>query len=199
VSDVHAVVPGTRVIISSAVTGVGVDEIRSHAATGLTACLLGSSGVGKSSLINRLLGEERQAVQALREDDSRGRHTTSRRELFVLPEGGIVIDTPGLRAVGITGDGDALEASFEDITALARTCRFADCSHEGEPGCAVQAAVERGAIPAERVASHHRLEAERRGAEVRAHVRERREAERRIGRLYRRAGRDAERYKRGGA
>lgn len=198
VSEVHAVAPGTRVVVSSALTGVGLEEMRSQLGPGLTACLLGSSGVGKSSLTNALLGEQRQAVHALREDDSRGRHTTSSRALFQLPGGGLLIDTPGLRTVGVIGDERSLDASFADVVALARRCRFTDCGHDSEPGCAVRAAIEEGLLPPGRLASHRKLEAELRSVALRADVREERAESRRMGRLYRHHGKLAERNKRGG-
>jgi ribosome biogenesis GTPase len=197
VSEVHAVASGTRVILSSALTGAGVDELRSHLPPGSTACLLGSSGVGKSSLTNTLLGEDRQVVRALRDDDSRGRHTTTHRELFVIPGGGSLIDTPGLRTVGVLGDEAALESSFEDITDFARRCRFSDCGHDSEPGCAVRSAIEAGVIPAARLASHRKLEAELRSAALRSDVRQERAEGRRLGRLYRQHGQRVERARRG--
>jgi ribosome biogenesis GTPase / thiamine phosphate phosphatase len=197
VSDVHAVAPGTRVIVSSALSGVGVEELRSHVGPGVTACLLGSSGVGKSSLLNALLGERRQPVQGLREDDSKGRHTTTHRELFMLPGNGLLIDTPGLRTVGIMGEAASLETSFGDVSSLALQCRFADCQHRGEPGCAVRAAIEVGTLSTERLASHRKLEVELRSVALRAEVRSQRAEDRRLGRLYRRAGKLSERYKRG--
>jgi ribosome biogenesis GTPase len=197
VSDVHHVAAGTRVIVSSALTGAGLDEIRGYLEPGTTACLLGSSGVGKSTLTNALLGEERQLVRNLREDDSKGRHTTTHRELFATPDGGLLIDTPGLRTVGVLEDSAALEASFAEIEAIARGCRFGDCSHGSEPGCAVQAALEAGTLDAARFDSHQKLEAERRSVEQRADDRARRQAERQRGRFYRHAGRQAQRFKRG--
>jgi ribosome biogenesis GTPase len=197
VSEVHRVAPGTRVIVSSALTGEGVDEMRGHLGTGQTACLLGSSGVGKSSLLNAMLGEQRQVVRSLREDDSRGRHTTRHRELFQLADGGLIIDTPGLRSVGVLGDEAVLETSFSDVRTLARRCRFTDCGHQTEPGCAVRAAVEAGALPAARLASHRKLEAELRSVALRADVRSRRADERRMGRLYRHHGKFVARQKRG--
>lgn len=187
VADVHAVAAGARVVITSALTGTGVDEIRAVIEPGLTACLLGSSGVGKSTLTNTLLGDDRQEVRALREDDSRGRHTTTQRELFVLPGGGLLIDTPGLRTVGVLGDAAAVEGSFGEIERLAADCRFTDCAHEGEPGCAVMAAIEAGTLTQTRLASHQKLEAERRSVELRADIRARRETDRRMGRMYRSA------------
>lgn len=197
VSEVHHIAAGTRVIVSSAIVGTGMEEIRSLLEPGTTACLLGSSGVGKSTLTNALLGEQRQLVKASREDDSKGRHTTTHRELFAVPGGGMLIDTPGLRTVGVLEDQGALDASFSEIEAIARDCRFSDCSHESEPGCAVQVALASGELSPARYESHRKLEAERRGVELRADERARRQAERQQGRFYRRAARDAERYKRG--
>lgn len=197
VSEVHAVAAGTRVVVVSALTGTGLDEIRAFVPPGMTACLLGSSGVGKSTLTNALLGEHRQAVKALREDDSRGRHTTSHRELFALPDGGLLIDTPGLRTVGVLEDAGALEASFDEIGTLARDCRFSDCQHESEPGCAVRAALEVGTLSEDRFASHQKLEAERRAVELRSDERVRRLADRQLGRYYKRTAKQAKYLKRG--
>jgi ribosome biogenesis GTPase len=197
VSDVHSVAAGTRVIVASALSGRGIDEIRGFVEPGTTACLLGSSGVGKSTLTNTLLGEDRQAVKALREDDSRGRHTTSHRELFAMPEGGLLIDTPGLRTVGVLEGAGALEASFGEIEMLARACRFSDCQHESEPGCAVRAALDAGTLSGERLASHQKLEAERRAVELRSDERARRDADRQLGRFYKRTAKQAKRLKRG--
>ena len=184
VADVHAIAAGTRVVVTSALDGTGIDELRTLLEPGSTACLLGSSGVGKSKLTNALLGEERQVTKALREDDSKGRHTTTHRELFAVPGGGLLIDTPGLRTVGVLGSEGALSATFDEVEAVARQCRFSDCRHETEPGCAVRAAIEAGTLAPERVASHHKLEAERHYAELRADERARREADRKLGRFF---------------
>lgn len=184
VTEVHAVAAGTRVVVTSAIEGTGIDELRSYLDRGTTACLLGSSGVGKSTITNALLGEERQVTKALRDDDSKGRHTTTHRELFAIAGGGLLIDTPGLRTVGVLGESDAVEATFDEVDRLARECRFSDCHHEGEPGCAVTAAIEAGTLSPERLASHHKLEAERHSAELRADQRARREAERRTGKSF---------------
>lgn len=187
VAAVHAVAPGTRVVATSALAGAGLDELRDLLGPGVTGCLLGSSGVGKSTITNVLLGEERQVVRALRAEDSRGRHTTTSRELFMLPGGGLLVDTPGLRTVGVLGDGDALSTAFDDVETLAYDCRFTDCRHDGEPGCAVRAAIDAGRLPRERLASHQKLSAERRQAELRLDVRARREEDRRWGRTYKQA------------
>lgn len=199
VTEVHRVAAGTRIVIASALRGVGLSEIRALLAPGTTSCLLGSSGVGKSTIANALLGEPRQAVNQLREDDGRGRHTTTRRELFAIPDGGLVIDTPGLRTVGLPGEPQGLAASFAEVEGLARGCRFRDCQHAGEPGCAVQAALDEGTIAADRIDSHRKLEAERRWAGLRSDAIARRAADRRLGRMYRKAGRASERYKHGEA
>ena len=125
-----------------------------------TAVLLGPSGAGKSTLVNRLIGAEVLATGAVRAGDRRGRHTTTRRQLVVVPSGGVLIDTPGLRALGLTGSGGGIDAAFADIVALAAQCRFADCSHTGEPGCAVLAAVAGGALDPVRLASYQKLREE---------------------------------------
>ena len=120
----------------------------------------GSSGVGKSTLVNALLGEDRQATAEVRESDSRGRHTTTHRELFELPGGALLVDTPGIRALEVLGADEGVEAAFDDVVDIAATCRFSDCRHEGEPGCAVRAALADGRLTEERLASHRKLERE---------------------------------------
>ena len=152
------------VVRASATTGEGLDELRAHIAPGKTVGFIGSSGVGKSSLTNRLLGREVQAIGDLR-DDERGRHTTSGRQLVVLPEGGVLIDTPGLRELGLLDDIGGVEASFADVAAFAERCRFRDCAHETEPECGVLAAVASGELSAERLASYRKLLAEIAAAE----------------------------------
>jgi ribosome biogenesis GTPase / thiamine phosphate phosphatase len=157
----EAIAPGVDVRAVSALTGTGVDALRdAHLAPGRTAVVLGSSGVGKSTLVNALVGSERQRTAAVREDDSRGRHTTTHRELVRLPGGALLIDTPGIRSLGVAGLSDGLDPAFADIADLALQCRFSDCRHDGEPGCAVQAALADGTLAADRLASHRKLERE---------------------------------------
>lgn len=158
--DVKRVVPGIDVYAVSALQDRGFEAIRSLIHPGITAGFVGSSGTGKSTLVNRLLGSERQSVGAVREDDSRGRHTTTRRELLNLPGGGLVIDTPGLRELQLWGDPDKLQGVFSDIEELALQCRFRDCTHVNEPGCAVNAAVEDGTIDLDRYESFLKLRRE---------------------------------------
>ena len=155
------VAPGVPIHVISARDGTGVAELA--AATlppGTTAVVLGSSGVGKSTLANALLGTARQRVKDVREDDSRGRHTTTTRELLRLPSGAILIDTPGIRALEVTGAGDGLDDTFAEIADTAGRCRFRDCRHDGEPGCAVTAAVAGGELAPERLAAYRKLERE---------------------------------------
>ena len=156
--ELRAVAPTAQVIGVSAVTGAGMDTIRALGAGSRTTVLLGSSGVGKSSLLNALLGTEAQLTQPIREDE-RGRHTTTRRELFIT-EHGLWIDTPGMRELAQWID-DTDDTAFDDIAELGEGCKFRDCLHGAEPGCAVRAAVESGALPAARLASFHKLTEER--------------------------------------
>jgi ribosome biogenesis GTPase len=159
-AEVEAIAPGVPIVAVSARTGAGLADLGDHLERGRTAVLLGSSGVGKSSLLNALLGEDRQATQAVRADDAKGRHTTSHRELFALPGGALVIDTPGLRSLEVTGAAEGVDATFDDVATLASDCRFADCLHETEPGCAVLAAIEQGDLSGDRLASFRKLERE---------------------------------------
>ncbi len=152
--------PGVDVISVSAVAEAGLDELAERLRPGATVALVGRSGVGKSTIINRLLGEDLLATGANREGDLRGRHTTSLRRMVRLASGALLIDTPGLRQVGLWGDEDSLDESFTDIAELAGRCRFSDCSHQGEPGCAVQQALSDGALDAARYESYLGLERE---------------------------------------
>ena len=162
VADVEDVAFGTPIIVTSAATADGLEELRAKIGPGLTGVFMGSSGVGKSSLVNALLGKTRQSVQAVREDDSRGRHTTTSRELILLPGGGMVIDTPGMRELQLWVDEDGVDRAFADVSALAAQCRFADCTHQTETGCAVRAAVESGSLKPERLNSYRKLQREAR-------------------------------------
>jgi ribosome biogenesis GTPase len=159
VAEVTAVAGDIPVVAISARTGAGLDRVERHLPAGTTAALLGSSGVGKSTLINALTGLDRIATQEIR-DDGKGRHTTTRRELVLLPGGGLVIDTPGMRELQLWSADEGLEEAFEDVTSLFEHCRFSDCAHDREPGCAVKAALTDGSLPAERWESYRKLEAE---------------------------------------
>lgn len=169
---VAAAAPDVPVHVVSAATGQGGDALAARLTRGRTAVLLGPSGVGKSTLVNRLLGQERQTIGEVRAD-GKGRHTTTRREVFVLPGGGLLVDTPGLRTVQLWEPGEGLAEAFEDIQELAESCRFADCRHDREPGCAVRAAVEAGELDPERLDAYHRLLAELDALEATEHPRAR--------------------------
>lgn len=160
--DVQSAAPGVPVLITSAATGDGVETLSGHLAPGETVVLIGSSGVGKSSLINRLSGHETQVVSHIRESDDRGRHTTTTRQMLIVPGRGIIIDTPGLRELQLwdSGDGGSSQV-FAEIEELAARCAFSDCRHESEPGCAVQEALEGDQLDPERFSSYRKLERER--------------------------------------
>ncbi len=154
------VAPGVDVLLVSAATGQGCDELAASLRAGRTAALVGPSGVGKSSIINRLLGAALLPTAAPRASDLRGRHTTSMRSLMRLPSGGLLIDTPGLREVGLWGREDSLDESFSDVAEFAKSCRYGNCSHRREPGCAVQQALAEGALDPARWQSYLDLERE---------------------------------------
>ena len=143
----------------SNVTGIGFDEFQQMLSPGRTYCLLGSSGVGKTTLINRLIGREAFHTKAV-SGTGEGTHTTSRRQLIVLSQGAMLIDTPGMRELGIVGAGDGVNMGFEEFAALSAHCRYANCSHEHESGCAVRAAVERGELSEDRYSSYIKLKKE---------------------------------------
>jgi ribosome biogenesis GTPase len=151
---------GVDVITTSASTGEGVDEVLSQLRPNRTAVLLGPSGAGKSTLVNRILDREAQATAAVREGDHRGRHTTTSRHLLAIPAGGVLIDTPGLRSVGLTGAEGGVALAFPDIEEFGEACRFRDCRHVAEPGCAVAEAMEGGRLDADRVASYRKVQGE---------------------------------------
>jgi ribosome biogenesis GTPase len=174
---VAAAAPGVDVVACSAATGEGVDVVRA-VLTG-TVVLVGPSGAGKSTLGNALLGAEVLATGAVRAGDGKGRHTTVRRELLPLPGGGVLIDTPGLRGVGLFEASTGLERAFADVEELAAGCRFGDCAHDAEPGCAVLAAVEGGVLPRRRLDSYRKLLRENEWAASRTDARLRAERENR--------------------
>ncbi len=157
VEKIHSVAGDVPVIPLSALSKTGLSALSSYLNPGETAIFVGSSGVGKSTLINALLDEAVQKTADVREDDERGRHTTTVRQMFLLPNGAILIDNPGIREIQLGDSADGLEKAFPDITNEACNCRFKDCTHHEEPGCAVLQAVKDGLILEERLASYHRL------------------------------------------
>ncbi len=160
VQEVESVAFGVPIYPVSATERIGLAALGRHIARGQTAAFLGSSGVGKSALINALLGVERQEVGGVRQGDGKGRHTTSGRDLILLPDGGAVIDTPGLREIQMWTDEDRLQQAFKDIETLAEGCRFRDCHHHTEPGCAIKAAIREGDLDASRLQGFRKLHKE---------------------------------------
>jgi ribosome biogenesis GTPase len=181
VTATEKVASGAPVLVISALEGGGVPELEAFLKPGETAALVGSSGAGKSTLVNRLLGQERQFVQEVRASDSRGRHSTVRRELILAPNGWLLIDTPGLREVQLWATPESVALAFDDIAALALNCRFRDCRHQGEPGCAVLAA----GIDESRLASYAKLRRELAHLERQQDARAAQEEKRKIKRIHR--------------
>lgn len=182
VDGLAAAHPGLDVVVTSAHEGIGLDAVRGLV-DGRTVVLLGESGAGKSTLVNALVGDAAAAVGAVRAGDAKGRHTTTARELRPLPAGGVLIDTPGIREVGLWVDAEAVDRAFDDVDALAAGCRFGDCRHATEPGCAVVAAVADGALAGDRLESWRRLRREAEGSARRANRHEQHAYERRFGRV----------------
>jgi ribosome biogenesis GTPase / thiamine phosphate phosphatase len=160
-ADVSDSAPGVDVLLVSATSGVGLDELRDRIEPGATVCLLGRSGAGKSTLVNALAGAEILAVADIRRD-GKGRHTTTHRELVPIPGGGVLLDTPGLRGAGVWVGEEGIDRAFSDIDELVELCRFSDCAHETEPGCAVLGAIDDGRLAERRLQSWRKLQREAR-------------------------------------
>ncbi len=160
VKEVESVAFGVPIHVVSSLHDQGIDSVTPYLQGGKTIALLGSSGVGKSTLINRLVGEDVQRVNDVRKGDDRGKHTTTHRELLVVPGGGLIIDTPGMRELQLWEAGEGFHDAFEDIEELSKACYFSDCQHDREPGCAIQAARRDGTLDAKRYASYQKLQRE---------------------------------------
>lgn len=168
--EVRGIAAGIRVHAVSVLRGTGLEALRSYLEPGKTVCLLGSSGVGKSTLLNALAGGELMKTAAVRESDAKGRHTTTHRRLIELPNGASIIDTPGMREIGVAAAESGVDDTFADILALERRCRFGDCRHETEPGCAVKAAIACGELSAERLELYRSLGSESRNYEKKKEI-----------------------------
>lgn len=159
-SEIETVAFGVDTHIISSINGIGIDDLNKYINKGVTMAFLGSSGVGKSTLINKLIGEEKLATKEIRGDDDKGKHTTTHRELIPLEGGGIVIDTPGMRELHILDAEAGFDSTFRDIEELALTCKFSDCAHNSEPGCAVKEALRNGILTEERFDNYKKLQKE---------------------------------------
>jgi ribosome biogenesis GTPase / thiamine phosphate phosphatase len=171
IDEIEGSATGVDIIVTSALAGTGMETMHALMHDNRTIAFIGASGVGKSTLVNALVGHDVQETGAVRESDQRGRHTTTARELILIPGGGVLIDTPGLRAVSLWDADEGLSRAFADIEALAARCKFRDCSHRVEPGCAVRAAIEAGELDEARFEHYLRLDAELDAAERRRHGR----------------------------
>jgi ribosome biogenesis GTPase / thiamine phosphate phosphatase len=163
------------VVAVSALTGAGLDDVRAVLRPGCTAAMVGPSGVGKSSLANALAGRTVAPTREVRDSDGRGRHTTTARELHLLPGGGLLVDTPGMRELALYDDLDGVDAAYADVVELAASCRFRDCEHRTEPGCAVAAAIDDGALDPARLVAWRKLQREAHRQLLRVDVRARAE------------------------
>ena len=177
--EAEAIAIGVKTITISALTGNGLDPLYEVLKEGVTIALIGPSGAGKSTLVNRLIGESAQDTGSIRASDGRGRHTTTGREIFILPSGGCVLDTPGLRETGLWVDGEGLNQTFSDVAELATGCRFTNCSHLSEPGCAVKQAIATGVLSSERFLSYQKLLKEQEFIKSRKDEKSRRDYEKR--------------------
>lgn len=174
IAEVEGVAPGIAIHAIDVISGVNVDAPEPYLGSGATAALIGSSGVGKSTLANFLMGTEVAKTREVRAHDERGKHTTSKREMYVTERGGIVIDTPGMRELALWGEATSLDAAFPDIVEIALGCRFSDCGHVSEPSCAVRSAVKAGTLDAARLESYRGLAAELEDRDGKPSVRSRR-------------------------
>ena len=188
--DVESIALGVPVHLLSATEGKNLDAVRPYLGRGETAAFVGSSGVGKTTIINALAETQSLRVGAVREDDDRGRHTTTSRQMIFLTGGGIVIDTPGMRELQLWETTDGMAQAFEDIATLALGCRFRDCSHSGEPGCEVEGAIRNGELERERLENHRKLEAEVRFQERKLDPRVAREVKQKWKRIHKAMRRD---------
>jgi len=182
VSDVERHCPCVPIHVTSALRAEGIEAVRGCVRGGMTVALVGSSGAGKSTLVNALLGEQRMRTGEVRASDGRGCHVTTHRQLVLLPGGGLLLDTPGMRELQLLDD-EGIDTVFGDIAALATRCRYRDCRHDTEPGCAVKEAVESGALDADRFEHYRKLEREAQANELRHDEHRRRQAERVWGQL----------------
>jgi ribosome biogenesis GTPase len=182
VAEVERHCGGVSVYVTSALRAEGLAAVRACIHEGMTVALVGSSGAGKSTLVNALSGQQRMPTGEVRASDGRGRHVTTHRQLVFLPGGGVLLDTPGMRELQLVDD-EGLDAVFGDVAALSRQCRFRDCRHALEPGCAVRQAVESGDLPADRLEHYRKLESEAEAFERRHDARQRRKAARVWGQL----------------
>jgi ribosome biogenesis GTPase len=185
VAEVQPFVPGVPILPVSARTGEGLESLLPYLGLGRTVAMIGSSGVGKSTLLNRLLGEEWQQVREIRANDGRGRHTTTHREMIRLPQGGLLIDNPGMRELQIWDEDANLDGTFADIAALAEQCFFPDCRHQQEPRCAVKQAVADGLLDANRLANYEKMQRELAYLESRRDAQVERERKNRVKRIHR--------------
>lgn len=160
VAEVEALALGVPIVVLSASTSQGLDGLKPYLQSGQTVALLGSSGVGKSTITNQLIGTDVQTVQAVRKGDNRGKHTTTYRELILLPTGGLIVDTPGMRELQVWSGDEGLQETFADIEMFVQQCRFRNCQHEREPGCAVQQALNEGTLDYRRFLNYQKLQKE---------------------------------------
>lgn len=180
VSAVERAAPGVGIVCLSSISGEGVENVEKFLSDGVLCCFIGSSGAGKSTLLNRMFGREVAQTNSVRKKDDRGRHTTTSRHLYFLPCGGQIIDTPGIREFCLEYAQAGLDVSFTDIEELAKSCRFKDCSHNSEPGCAVMAGIESGALTADRLKNYQKIKREMSRYEVKTDLKKRIQTKRKL-------------------